>query len=51
MRQHMLIELDAIHDAIGITFIYVTHDQQEAISISDRVAERLKKVTEEDVEG
>jgi spermidine/putrescine transport system ATP-binding protein len=38
LRQHMLIELDAIHDAIGITFIYVTHDQQEAISISDRVA-------------
>jgi spermidine/putrescine transport system ATP-binding protein len=38
LRQHMLIELDAIHDEIGITFIYVTHDQQEAISVSDRVA-------------
>ncbi len=38
LRQHMLIELDAIHDQIGITFIYVTHDQQEAISVSDRVA-------------
>jgi spermidine/putrescine transport system ATP-binding protein len=38
LRQHMLIELDAIHDAVGITFIYVTHDQQEAISVSDRVA-------------
>jgi len=34
----MLIELDAIHDKIGITFIYVTHDQQEALSVSDRVA-------------
>jgi len=38
LRQHMLIELDAIHDEIGITFIYVTHDQQEALSVSDRVA-------------
>ncbi len=38
LRQHMLIELDAIHDEVGITFIYVTHDQQEAISVSDRVA-------------
>lgn len=38
LRQHMLMELDAIHDQIGITFVYVTHDQQEAISVSDRVA-------------
>jgi len=38
LRQHMLIELDEIHDKIGITFIYVTHDQQEALSVSDRVA-------------
>ncbi|MDR3012631.1 MAG: ABC transporter ATP-binding protein [Chitinispirillales bacterium] len=38
LRQHMLIELDTIHDKIGITFIYVTHDQQEALSVSDRVA-------------
>ena len=38
LRQHMLIELDEIHDKIGITFIYVTHDQQEALSVSDRLA-------------
>ena len=38
LRQHMLIELDAIHDRVGITFIYVTHDQQEALSVSDRLA-------------
>jgi len=38
LRQHMLIELDRIHDEIGITFIYVTHDQQEALSVSDRLA-------------
>jgi spermidine/putrescine transport system ATP-binding protein len=38
LRQHMLIELDQIHDKIGITFIYVTHDQAEALSVSDRIA-------------
>ena len=38
LRQHMLIELDELHDKIGITFIYVTHDQQEALSVSDRIA-------------
>jgi spermidine/putrescine transport system ATP-binding protein len=38
LRQHMLIELQNIHDVVGITFIYVTHDQSEAISISDRLA-------------
>ncbi|MDI3504429.1 MAG: spermidine/putrescine transport system ATP-binding protein [Candidatus Cloacimonadota bacterium] len=38
LRQHMLIELMNIHDAVGITFIYVTHDQGEAMSISDRLA-------------
>lgn len=38
LRQHMLIELDNIHDKIGITFIYVTHDQTEALGVSDRIA-------------
>jgi spermidine/putrescine transport system ATP-binding protein len=38
LRQHMLIELDQIHDKIGVTFIYVTHDQTEALSVSDRIA-------------
>ncbi len=38
LRQRMLIELMNIHDEVGITFIYVTHDQSEAISISDRIA-------------
>ncbi|MGX9728299.1 MAG: ABC transporter ATP-binding protein [Candidatus Electronema sp. VV] len=37
LRQHMLLELDAIHDKVGITFIYVTHDQSEALSVSDQV--------------
>ncbi len=38
LRQHMLIELDNIHDKVGVTFIFVTHDQQEALSVSDRIA-------------
>jgi spermidine/putrescine transport system ATP-binding protein len=38
LRHRMLIELDELHDKIGITFIYVTHDQEEALSVSDRVA-------------
>lgn len=38
LRQHMLLELDIIHDEVGITFMYVTHDQGEAMSLSDRIA-------------
>jgi spermidine/putrescine transport system ATP-binding protein len=38
LRQELLVELDNLHDRVGITFIYVTHDQTEAISVSDRVA-------------
>ena len=38
LRQHMLIELNTIHEQVGTTFIYVTHDQGEAMSLSDRIA-------------
>ncbi len=38
LRTQLLIDLDALHDKIGITFIYVTHDQAEALSVSDRIA-------------
>jgi spermidine/putrescine transport system ATP-binding protein len=38
LRQHMLSELSAIHQEVGTTFIYVTHDQGEALSLSDRIA-------------
>jgi spermidine/putrescine transport system ATP-binding protein len=38
LRQRMLIELDHIHDEVGITFLFVTHDQNEAMSLSDRIA-------------
>ena len=38
LRQHMLAELHTIHREVGTTFIYVTHDQTEAIGLSDRIA-------------
>lgn len=38
LRQKMLLELDLIHDQVGITFLFVTHDQTEAIAVSDRIA-------------
>jgi putative spermidine/putrescine transport system ATP-binding protein len=38
LRQQMQVELKAIQEKVGITFIYVTHDQEEALTMSDRVA-------------
>jgi len=38
LRQQMQIELKAIQQQVGITFIYVTHDQEEALTMSDRLA-------------
>lgn len=38
LRSSLLLDLDALHDKIGITFIYVTHDQSEALAVSDRIA-------------
>ncbi len=38
LREHMQIELKALHRQLGITFVYVTHDQAEALTMSDRVA-------------
>ncbi|MES2209576.1 MAG: ABC transporter ATP-binding protein [Chloroflexota bacterium] len=38
LREEMQIELKAIQQDVGITFIYVTHDQQEALTMSDRLA-------------
>jgi putative spermidine/putrescine transport system ATP-binding protein len=38
LRQQMQIELKAIQQRVGITFIYVTHDQEEALTMSDRIA-------------
>ena len=38
LREEMQVELKSIHRKLGITFVYVTHDQGEALSMSDRVA-------------
>ena len=38
LRQHMRTELRAIQQRVGITFIYITHDQGEALTMSDHVA-------------
>jgi len=38
LREHMQIELKELHRQLGLTFVYVTHDQSEALTMSDRVA-------------
>lgn len=37
MRKEMQLELKAMHKELGITFIYVTHDQEEALTMSDKI--------------
>jgi spermidine/putrescine transport system ATP-binding protein len=38
LREHMQRELRALQRKLGLTFIYVTHDQDEALALSDRIA-------------
>ncbi len=38
LRQQMQVELKGLQQRLGITFIFVTHDQEEALSMSDRIA-------------
>ncbi|MFI4987265.1 MAG: ABC transporter ATP-binding protein [Alphaproteobacteria bacterium] len=38
LRGELQVELKSLHQRVGLTFIYVTHDQEEALSMSDRVA-------------
>ena len=38
LREQMQIELRALQQEVGITFVFVTHDQEEALSMSDRIA-------------
>ncbi len=38
LRQQMQVELKSIQQSVGITFIFVTHDQEEALTMSDRIA-------------
>jgi len=47
LRKEMQIELKRIQQEVGITFIYVTHDQEEALSMSDRVAVMSEGVIEQ----
>jgi len=37
LREHMQLELKALHEALGLTFVYVTHDQSEALAVSDQI--------------
>ena len=38
LREHMQLELKELHRTLGLPFVYVTHDQSEALAMSDRVA-------------
>ncbi len=51
LRQHMRNELRAIQRRVGITFIYITHDQGEALTMSDRVAVMNAGVVEQIGDG
>jgi spermidine/putrescine transport system ATP-binding protein len=51
LRQHMRAELRAIQKRVGITFIYITHDQGEALTMSDRVAVMNRGQVEQVGEG
>lgn len=45
LRKEMQLELKELQDQVGITFIYVTHDQEEALTMSDRIAVMSKGET------
>ncbi|GHC80625.1 ABC transporter ATP-binding protein [Limoniibacter endophyticus] len=47
LRQHMRTELRALQKRTGVTFIYITHDQSEALAMSDRVAVMSKGVLQQ----
>lgn len=51
LRQHMRTELRAIQQQVGITFIYITHDQGEALTMSDHVAVMSEGVIEQVADG
>lgn len=38
LREHMQMEIKHLHEKLGITMVYVTHDQSEALTMSDRIA-------------
>jgi spermidine/putrescine transport system ATP-binding protein len=51
LRQHMRNELRSIQQRVGITFIYITHDQGEALTMSDRIAVMSDGVIEQVADG
>ena len=51
LRQHMRTELRSIQQRVGITFIYITHDQGEALTMSDHVAVMREGVIEQVADG
>jgi len=51
LRQHMRTELRAIQQQVGITFIYITHDQGEALTMSDRIAVMSDGVIQQVADG
>lgn len=51
LREHMRTELRAIQQRVGITFIYITHDQGEALTMSDQVAVMRAGVIEQVADG
>ncbi len=51
LRQHMRTELRAIQQRVGITFIYITHDQGEALTMSDHVAVMREGIIEQVADG
>jgi spermidine/putrescine transport system ATP-binding protein len=51
LRQHMRNELRNIQQRVGITFIYITHDQGEALTMSDRIAVMNDGVIEQVADG
>lgn len=51
LRQHMRSELRAIQQRVGITFIYITHDQGEALTMSDHVAVMSQGIIQQVADG
>ena len=47
LRKAMQLELKKLQSEVGITFIYVTHDQEEALTMSDRIAVMSQGVVEQ----
>ena len=47
LRERMQVELKQIQEQVGVTFIFVTHDQQEALTLSDRIAVMNQGVIEQ----